>query len=168
MLIQPLHANLLVDPFAPGEITKGGLLIPQIGTDKKPYRFAKVLAVGAGRVTSEGHLVPCSSRVGDVVAYARNQGVELPIDGDDGAEKVVLLIAEQFVLGIVVDMPVQSMLTGLDGRLLQMSPHSRATTDVQDEHIDLLALARKQGIIEKGPDGLDEYERADKADAEQS
>ena len=105
--IVPFHNNLIVAPFELGEISKGGLLIPQIAKASTPYRYGKVLEVGPGRYAGDGRLVPCSARVGDVVAYAKNQGVPFPLDDEQGVEHEYLLINEQFVMGVVDGMPEQ-------------------------------------------------------------
>ena len=132
--IRPKHNNLVVRPFSLGEISRGGLLIPQVAKASTPYRYATVVAIGPGRYDGNGRLIPVDNKIGDVVAYARNQGVEFPFDDADGQEEVLLLINESFLLGTIEDMPVQSQLTGIDGRLLTMSPISRAPADSTVEH----------------------------------
>jgi co-chaperonin GroES (HSP10) len=131
-----------------------------------PYRFAKVLEVGPGRVNPTGAIIPVNIAVGDVVAYSKNSGVEMPLDDADGNERVVLLINEQYVLGIIKDMPEQSAITGLDGRLLTMQPGSRARSDGAYQALDSIARARKDGFIDTQGGVLEDMERMDTADAE--
>jgi chaperonin GroES len=164
--IVPLHNNLIVEPFQLGEISKGGLLIPQVAKASTPYRYAKVLEVGPGRVNAEGKVIPINISVGDVVAYAKNSGVEMPLDDADGNELVVLLINEQYVLGIIKDMPEQSAITGIDGRLLTMAPGSRARSDGAYQALDNIARARKDGFIDTQGGTLDAMEAMDTAEAE--
>ena len=165
MMIEPYHNLLVVEPFQLGEVSRGGLLIPQVAKASTPYRFAKVIATGPGRFTADGKLVPCSSRVGDIVAYSKNNGTEFPLDDENGVEHVYLLIAEQFCLGKVTGMPEQSKLTGLDGRLLTMMPGSRAMSDGAVAQLDAMARARREGIIDSKGGTLDAYETADEVEA---
>lgn len=164
--IVPLHSNLVVEPFQLGEISKGGLLIPQVAKASTPYRYAKVLEVGPGRYAADGRLIPVSCAIGDVVAYSKNAGVEFPLDDEAGEERVVLLINEQYLLGVIKDMPEQSRLTGLDGRLLTMTPGSRAISDGTAKHMDDIARAKRDGFIDSRGDMLEVMEAMDTAEAE--
>lgn len=166
MRIVPLANNLVIEPFQLGEISKGGLLIPQVAKASTPYRYAKVLEIGPGRYAADGRLIPVLPQPGDVVAYSKNQGVEFPLDDENGNEKTVLLINETFLLGIVRDMPEQSSLTGLDGRLLTMVPGSRARSDGAYQQLDAMARARVDGHIDTQGGTLDAMEAMDRADAE--
>jgi len=164
--IQPLHSNLIVEDFALGQISNGGLLIPEIARASTPYRYAKVIAVGPGRYAVDGTLVPVTVKVGEVVAVSKGAGVEFPLDDADGNEKVYRCVAEQYLLGIVRDMPEQSMLTGIDGRLLRMQPVSRAPSDGTVEHWDRIERATKQGFIDSSGNTLEAMADADRAEAE--
>lgn len=164
--IEPLHSNIVVEEHALGEVSKGGLLLPQIAKASTPYRYATVVAVGPGRYAADGRLVPCSCKVGDTIAFAKGQGVEFPLDDADGNEKVYRLLNEQFVLGVMHDMPVVSRLSGLDGRLLTMNPASRAPSDGAVEQLDRVARARVDGIIDSAGGTLDAMVDADRADLE--
>lgn len=153
--ISPLHNNLVVEEHALGGITKTGLFMPDIARASAPYRFATVLEVGPGRIAGDGRIVACSCKVGDTIAFAKNAGVEFPLEDDRGVEKVYRLINEQYVLGIMHDMPVVSSFTGLDGQLLRMQPGSRAPSDNAVENLDRLERAAKQGIIDTAGNTLD-------------
>ena len=166
MKIRPKHNNLVVKPFALGEISRGGLLIPQIAKASTPYRFATVMSIGPGRYAGDGRLIPVDNKVGDVVAYAKNAGVPFPLDDEDGNEEELLLINEQYLLGTIEDMSQQSLLTGLDGRLLRMNPNSRAPSDIADEHGDRIERAHKQGIIDSTGDTLARMAAMDQSEAE--
>lgn len=164
--LQPLHNNLVVEEFQLGEISKGGLLIPQVAKASTPYRYAKVIEVGPGRYASDGKLIPVTAKPGEVIAFAKNQGVEFPLDDENGVEKVYRLINEQFVLGIVRDMPEQSKLSGLDGRLLTMMPGSRAVSDGALAQLDQVARARKDGMIDSQGDTLDAMAALDQSEVD--
>jgi chaperonin GroES len=164
--ISPLHNNLVVDEHPLGGVTKSGLLLPDIGKASTPYRYATVIAVGPGRIAADGRLVPCSCNIGDTIAFAKNSGVEFPLDDENGDEHTYRLLNEQFVLGIMHDMPTVSRLSGLDGRLLTMNPASRAPSDGAVEQLDRVARARVEGIIDSAGGTLDRMEMMDVADME--
>lgn len=164
--IVPLHSNLVVDPHPLGDVSKGGILIPHIGKASTPYRYATVLEVGPGRYAADGTLIPCTCKPGDVVAYSKNQGVEFPLEDENGDEKTVLLINEQFVIGVAKDLPQKSMLSGLDGRLLMMAPGSRAISDGALANLEDVARAKATGFLDSSGTMIEDMEAADRAEAE--
>lgn len=164
--LRPKHNNLVVKPFALGEISRGGLLIPQIAKASTPYRYARVIAMGPGRYAADGRLIPVDNKIGEVVAYSKNQGVPFPLDDENGNEEEMLLINESYLLGTIEDLPEQSLITGLDGRLLTMQPGSRARPEVTDMQMDSIARARKDGYIDTAGNTLELMESMDVADAE--
>lgn len=164
--ISPLHNNLVVEEHQLGEVSKGGLLLPQIAKAATPYRYATVIDVGPGRIAGDGRLIPCSCKPGDVIAFAKNSGVEFPLDDENGEEKTYRLLNEQFVMGVMHDMPTVSRLSGLDGRLLTMNPTSRAPSDIAVAQADAIERARAVGIIDSAGNTLDAMVDADRADLE--
>jgi co-chaperonin GroES (HSP10) len=147
MRIQPLHAQLLVRPHAAGSTTKGGLLVPSIAMNNAPYRYGDVVEVGRGRINANGINIPLQVEAGQVIAYAKNAGLEVPIETDDG-EEVLTLIDEKFVLGIVHGLERPSILTGIDGRLLMMQPSSRAMPDSAAKNREELERAERMGFTD--------------------
>jgi co-chaperonin GroES (HSP10) len=164
--ITPLHNNLIVEEHQLGQVSKGGILLPDIGKASTPYRFATVLEVGPGRIAADGHLVPCSCKQGDTIAFAKSAGIEFPLEDDEGKERVLKILNEQYVLGVMHDLPVVSRLSGLDGRLLTMNPSSRAASDIAVEQGDKIARARREGIIDSAGGTLDAMVDADRMDME--
>jgi chaperonin GroES len=55
--------------------TAGGIVIPEKAKHSRDAVYAKVLAVGPGRVTEYGHKVECDYKVGDFVLLPRVAGV---------------------------------------------------------------------------------------------
>jgi chaperonin GroES len=164
--IVPKHNNLVVEEFALGEVSKGGILIPQIAKASTPYRYAKVIAIGPGRYAGDGRLIPVDNKIGDVVAFAKNQGVEFPFDDENGDEHVYRLVNESFLLGTIEDLPQQSLLTGLDGKLMMMTPGSRAISDGAVEQLDRVSRAKKEGYIDTQGDTLERMEAMDAEELE--
>lgn len=162
----PYSNNLVVEPFALGEVSRGGLLIPQVAKASTPYRFGKVLEAGPGRYAIDGTHVATSSKPGDIVAFAKGQGVLFPLDDDSGKERELLLINEQFVMGRVEGMPEQSTITGIDGRLLAMSPGSHARADAAYENLEMIDRAKRSTIIDSVGGTLDRMEAMDQDEME--
>jgi chaperonin GroES len=154
--LEPLGPNVLILPHAAGGVSRGGLLIPAIAKSNTPFLYGDVIAVGPGATNAQGITKPVGVKVGDTVMFAKNAGNEFPLEDEHG-ERIVKLMAEQFIIGIVHDLPRKSAITGLDGRLLEMTPFSRARPDVGYENMEKLELARRAGFVDINPDGTDDY-----------
>jgi chaperonin GroES len=89
--IKPLYDRILVERVEEDETTPGGIVIPSAAKEKA--QIGKVLAVGAGRIMSDGNLAPLAVKAGDKVFFAKYAGTEA---GDKQ-----LIIREEDVLGIV-------------------------------------------------------------------
>jgi chaperonin GroES len=78
----PLYDRVLVRPMAPAELTKSGLIIPDMA--KEVPGVGVVLAVGPGRRTESGVLLELDQAVvvGVTVRYQKHAGVPVPIEGD--------------------------------------------------------------------------------------
>ncbi|MFM7540515.1 MAG: co-chaperone GroES [Planctomycetota bacterium] len=78
--IRPLEDRVVVSPLEAEEKTSGGIFIPEAAKEK-PQR-GKVLAVGPGKRTDSGELIPLTVAVGDVVVYGRYSGNDVKV-GDN-------------------------------------------------------------------------------------
>ncbi len=94
MEVKPLGDRVLVEVLDAEEITKGGIVLPD--TAKEKPQQAKVLAVGKGKVSEEGKVVPPEVKVGDMVLYGKYSGTELKID-----DRNLLMMKEEDILGVV-------------------------------------------------------------------
>ena len=155
MRIQPLYDNLVIRPRVNSPVTKSGFLIPDIARSSSPFRYGEVIETGTGRVNAEGKVVPLVCKPGDVVCYAKGAGTEIPLETEN-SEEVVLLLPERYVMGIVHDLPVQTVIQGLDGRLLAMTPSSRAMPDVAAKNREEAELAIRSGFSTPDEIGEDE------------
>ncbi len=63
MKIRPLQDRVIVRRLEEEEKTKGGIIIPD--TAKEKPQEGKVIAVGKGKMTEEGKLIPLDVKVGD-------------------------------------------------------------------------------------------------------
>jgi len=94
MKFRPLHDRILVERVESEEVTKGGIILPD--TAKEKPQQGKVIAVGAGKRTEEGKLIPTEVKEGDVILFGKYSGSEVKIDGVE-----YLIMKEDDVLGLV-------------------------------------------------------------------
>lgn len=119
--LRPLYDRLLVRLLKPNERTKSGLFIPDSAQDNTPYLKAEVLAVGNGRITTAGSVVPLSVKAGDVIEFFRapSSGEQLIRPSDDGSEH--MLIREHHVTGIIEGLDKVTSIVSIDGGNLELS-----------------------------------------------
>ncbi len=94
MSIQPLEDRIVVRPAEAEEKTASGLVIPD-SAKEKPQQ-GEVLAVGPGRRSDTGDLIPLDIAVGDTVVYSKYGGTEIAVDGED-----VLILAGRDILATI-------------------------------------------------------------------
>lgn len=157
MKLDPLGTNLLIAPISRGSTSRGGLLIPDVAKSQLPYSFGDVVAAGPGAMNSMGVVKPCTCKPGDVVAYAKSAGVDMPLE-DGNSERVYRLVGEQYILGIVHGLARETSIAGVDGRLLAMMPQSIAKQDTAYENEDKYAQAKAAGWTDIQPSGKDGFE----------
>ena len=93
MNIRPLQDRLVVKRMEEATTSAGGILIPDSAAEK-PSR-GEVLAVGNGKVTSNGDVRPLDVKAGDQVLFGKYAGTEIKVDGED-----VLIMREEDILGV--------------------------------------------------------------------
>ena len=79
--LQPLGDRVLVKPLAKEEVSRGGIVLPD--TVKEKPQEGEVIAVGAGKRSEKGEVLPMDVKVGDVVLYAKYGGTEIKLEGDE-------------------------------------------------------------------------------------
>jgi chaperonin GroES len=94
MKLQPLEDRIVVKPQDAESTTASGLVIPD--TAKEKPQQGSVLAVGAGRRSDSGDLIPMDVSEGDTVIYSKYGGTEITIEGDD-----LLILSARDVLAVV-------------------------------------------------------------------
>ena len=92
--IQPLGDRVLLQPIEQKEVKKGGIIIPD--TAKEKPQEGKVIAVGKGKVTEDGKVLPMDVKAGDRVLYGKYSGTELKIDDQE-----CLIMHQEDILGIL-------------------------------------------------------------------
>lgn len=92
--IQPLGDRVLIKPIEAKEVKKGGIIIPD--TAKEKPQEGKVVAVGKGKVTEDGKVLPVEVKPGDRVLYGKYSGTEIKIDDADH-----VIMSQDDILGIL-------------------------------------------------------------------
>jgi len=94
MDIRPLHDRIIVERLEEETKTAGGIIIPD--TAKEKPQQGKVIAVGKGKKTEDGKLIPLDVKVGDKILFGKYAGTEIKIEG-----KEFLMMREEDVLGVI-------------------------------------------------------------------
>jgi chaperonin GroES len=94
MKIRPLHDRVIVERLEEETKTAGGLIIPD--TAKEKPQQGKIIAVGKGKKTEDGKVLPLDVKVGDKVLFGTYAGTEIKIEG-----KEFMMMREEDILGVV-------------------------------------------------------------------
>lgn len=94
MKFRPLYDRILVERMESEEKTKGGIILPD--TAKEKPQQGKIIAVGQGRRTEDGKIIPLELKAGDVILFGKYAGSEIKIEGTE-----YLIMKEDDVLGLV-------------------------------------------------------------------
>jgi chaperonin GroES len=94
MNIRPLHDRIIVERLEEETTTAAGIIIPDSAKEKPQQGIIK--AVGKGKVTEEGKVMPLDVKVGDKVLFGKYSGTDIKLDG-----KEYLMMREDDVLGVV-------------------------------------------------------------------
>ena len=92
--IKPLGDRVLVKAIEKAETIKSGIIIPD--TAKEKPQQGEITAVGKGKTTDEGKVLPLDVKVGDRVLYGKYSGTEIKIDDTD-----YLILNQDDILGII-------------------------------------------------------------------
>jgi chaperonin GroES len=80
-MLRPLGDRIVVKPGPEEEVTKGGIVLPDMAR-KKP-REGEVVAVGPGKLLDSGQRAAMEVSVGDVVVYSEYGGTEITVDSQE-------------------------------------------------------------------------------------
>ena len=81
MKIRPLHDRIIVKRLEEERKTASGIVIPDTAAEKPDQ--GEVQAVGKGKKTEEGKVLPLDVKVGDRVLVSKYGGTEIKLDGKD-------------------------------------------------------------------------------------
>ena len=94
MKFNPLHDRILIKRIEEKETAKGGIIIPDSAKEKQ--QEGEVIAVGNGKKTEEGKILPLDVKAGDRILFGKYSGTEIKIDNHE-----YLIFKEEDVLGVV-------------------------------------------------------------------
>ncbi|MBK5228354.1 MAG: co-chaperone GroES [Actinobacteria bacterium] len=92
--IKPLEDRVLVRPDEAEQTTASGIVIPD--TAKEKPQEGEILAVGAGKRSDTGDLIPMDVKEGDKVMYSKYGGTEIKLDGED-----LLILSARDILAVL-------------------------------------------------------------------
>jgi chaperonin GroES len=92
--IKPLADRVVVKPLEEQTTTTpGGIVIPD--TAKEKPQLGEVIAVGPGRISDEGKIIPITVKVGDHVFHSKYGGTNIKFEGDE-----YIILREDDILAI--------------------------------------------------------------------
>jgi len=94
MKVRPLHDRLLIKRIEEKETVKGGIIIPDSAKEKP--QEGEVIAVGHGKKTEEGKVIPLDVKAGDRILFGKYSGTEIKVEGEE-----YLILREEEVLGVI-------------------------------------------------------------------
>ena len=89
--LKPLGNRVLAKRQEQQETLKGGIILPE--TAKKKQETATIIAVGTGKTTSDGKLLPLPVKAGDTILMDKYAGQEVTLDD----ETYIILRADDIV-----------------------------------------------------------------------
>ena len=95
MNIKPLSNNILIEPIPREEKTSSGILLPESAEKETPEQ-GKVIAVGPGRKTDEGKIVPIEVKPGQTVLFTKYGPNEIKV-----GDKEYLIAKGEDILAIL-------------------------------------------------------------------
>ncbi|MBT0665039.1 co-chaperone GroES [Geobacter pelophilus] len=94
MKLRPLQDRIIVKRLEEESKTAGGIFIPE--TAKEKPQKGEVVAVGNGKKTEDGKIIPVDVKTGDKVLFGKYAGTEIKVDGEE-----FLIMREDDILGIM-------------------------------------------------------------------
>ena len=96
MKFQPLSNHVFIEAIKEDKATKSGIVLPDTAEKEKPV-LGLVVAVGPGKVSEKGDVLPMSVKVGDKVLFKKYGPDEIELDGKKylvGEESDILAVIE--------------------------------------------------------------------------
>ncbi len=94
MKLRPLQDRIIVKRLEEETMTAGGIFIPE--TAKEKPQKGEVIAVGNGKKTEDGKIIPVDVKTGDKVLFGKYAGTEIKVEGQE-----YLIMREDDILGIM-------------------------------------------------------------------
>ncbi|WP_119343502.1 co-chaperone GroES [Facilibium subflavum] len=94
MAIRPLHDRVLVRRAEEETKTAGGIVLPG-SAQEKPMQ-GEIIAVGKGKISTDGDIRPLDVKIGDKVIFGKYAGTEVKLDGEE-----LLMMREEDLMAVV-------------------------------------------------------------------
>ncbi len=95
MNIKPLSDHILIEPIREEEKTKSGIFLPETA-EKEKSEEGIVIAVGPGKKTDDGKIIPVSVKPGQKVLFTKYGPNEIKIEG-----KEYLIAREDDIVAVI-------------------------------------------------------------------
>jgi len=93
--IIPTNDRILVKPIDEGEQTYGSIVIPDMGKEKP--EIGEVLAIGPGRLSEFGKMIPVRScKIGDIVMVPKIGTLRIDFEGEE-----FYIAQDREILGVI-------------------------------------------------------------------
>jgi len=94
MDFKPMFDRVLIDQDTPETVTKSGFIIPDMSVEKA--NTGRIMAVGPGRTTKDGVLIPVTVQVDDRIMFMPGAGVKVKVNGTD-----MIVLKEEDIIALV-------------------------------------------------------------------
>jgi chaperonin GroES len=94
MALRPLNDRVILKRSDNERKTASGIVIPESAAEAPDQ--GKVLAVGPGKRTEDGKVLPLDVKVGDTVLFGKYAGQSVKVNGEE-----VLVIREEEILAVI-------------------------------------------------------------------
>jgi chaperonin GroES len=94
MKIRPLHDRIIVKRVEEERKTASGIVIPDTAAEKPDQ--GEVIAIGTGKKTEDGKVLPLQVKVGDRILFGKYSGQTVKIKGEE-----LLVMKEEDVMGVL-------------------------------------------------------------------
>src|SRR3546814_4738303 len=94
MALRPLHDRVIVKRLDNERKTASGIVIPDSAAEKPDQ--GEVVAVGPGKKTEDGKVLPVDLKAGDKVLFGKYAGQAVKVDGEE-----LLVIREEEMLAVI-------------------------------------------------------------------
>jgi len=99
--IIPTNDRILVKPIDEGEQTYGSIVIPDMGKEKP--EIGEVLAIGPGRLSEFGKMIPVRScKIGDIVMVPKIGTLRIDFEGEE-----FYIAQDREILGVIKETIVE-------------------------------------------------------------
>jgi chaperonin GroES len=95
MKIKPLSDYVLIEPESQEIQTKSGIFLPET-VDKEKPEMGKIVALGPGKKTPEGKVIPIDAKIGDMVFFTKYGPTEIEVE-----KKKYLITREEDILAVI-------------------------------------------------------------------